>query len=59
MRTKGAVGKKTKAKVIKELPKAEEIVIVETKITEVTPFGNEEMINLVSKVNEIIKFINK
>jgi hypothetical protein len=55
MRTKGAVGKK---KVIKE--EVKEVVTIKAPVmTEMTPFGNEEMHNLIAKVNEIIKFINK
>lgn len=57
-RTKEAKGKKVKVEVEVSPLKGETKELTLT-ITELQAFGNEEMINLVNKVNEIIKFINK
>lgn len=55
MRTKGA-----KNKVVHHVEKVETPPVIEKKgITEIGGFGNQEMIQLVAKVNEIIRFINK
>lgn len=57
MRTKGAKGKKIVEKVVDNVVETAEVV--KQTITETGEFGNQETINLVKKVNEIIKFINK
>lgn len=57
-------------KEIKKVKKVKEVKLPETEIgvvgsltpkpmiTEIGEFGNQEMVNLVRKVNEIIRFIN-